>query len=586
MSLQVWLPMTNTFENHGLLGPLTQTKAPSYVNGKLGKALSTGGCKMSASQTASVLNNKAVSICFWVYINAATGSTNGRVMFFGTESMPANNNRKFSLLSYPTVNDLHWSWQNDAASNAFATGVLSGVLPSYQWTHVAVTYENPNGTIYINGVKKTTFTGVSNSATFAYETQVIHNSNNIYYKNDFRIYDHCLSAREVKEISKGLCLHYKLGGVDGYFTGRNLIPKAYRLNDKWSAAGGYAATTTVVADSDARCGYHIESKCTTAGSGPHYPVFGKTSDKIGKTYTWSFEAKCSVAKAAANIGHECGGLAKIALTTEWKKYKYTWKYTDAQYHSFTFYAGFSVGDILYIRDFKIEEGSEATPWTPAPEDNMVLYNTTTEFDTSGYSNNGKIVGGTIVADGTSPRYDVCYKLANNATYINTTLTTAGFTNSYTIAYWAKKASIDGCMAFGFGDGNRLNLYPTNNTICWNTKDGAQNPFKSEGSNIALSKYNDGQWHHYAITGNGSTNTLYIDGVAVGNSTTYKAITGTQLYISGWDTTTKYKWTEGSICDFRMYSTVLSASDIKELYNTPISLTNTGVLMTQGEFKEG
>ena len=141
------------------------------------------------------------------------------------------------------------------------------------------------------------------------------------------------------------------------------------------------------------------------------------------------------------------------------------------------------------------------------------------------------------------------------------------------------------MAFGFADGNRLNLYPTSGTICWNTGDSAQNPFQSGGTNIALSKYNNNQWHHYAITGNGSVTTLYIDGVAVGNAKTYKSISGSQLFISGWSTAAEYKWTGGSISDFRIYATALSAADVKELYNTPISLTNTGVLMTQGEFKE-
>lgn len=148
----------------------------------------------------------------------------------------------------------------------------------------------------------------------------------------------------------------------------NLVPNSYKMNNQWSAAGGFVGTTTVVLDPDALCGYHIEVKCTTAGSGPYYPVFGKTSDKVGKTYTWSFWAKCSANKSSVSVGHECGGVKRIDLTTSWQKYFMTWKYIDAAYSSFIFYATFAVGEILYIRDFKIEEGSIATKWAPAESD--------------------------------------------------------------------------------------------------------------------------------------------------------------------------------------------------------------------------
>lgn len=149
--------------------------------------------------------------------------------------------------------------------------------------------------------------------------------------------------------------------------GRNLVLNSHKLDDKFYGAGGYLGTFTVVSDSEALSKYHVETKCTTAGAGPHYPIFQKTADKIGKTYTWSFWAKCSVAKTGS-VGHESGGQTNISLTTSWKKFSHTWVYADAEYYSFTFYLGFKVGEILYIRDFKIEEGTQATTWTPAPED--------------------------------------------------------------------------------------------------------------------------------------------------------------------------------------------------------------------------
>lgn len=149
--------------------------------------------------------------------------------------------------------------------------------------------------------------------------------------------------------------------------GRNLVLNSHKLDDKFYGAGGYLGTFTVVSDSEALSKYHVETKCTTAGAGSHYPIFQKTADKIGKTYTWSFWAKCSVAKTGS-VGHESGGQTNISLTTSWKKFSHTWAYADTEYYSFTFYLGFKVGEILYIRDFKIEEGTQATTWTPAPED--------------------------------------------------------------------------------------------------------------------------------------------------------------------------------------------------------------------------
>lgn len=148
----------------------------------------------------------------------------------------------------------------------------------------------------------------------------------------------------------------------------NLVPNSHRMNNQWYNAGDYVGTTTVVSDPDALCGYHIEMKCTTGGVGPYFGVFGKTPDKIGKTYTWSFWAKCSVNKTVGTVGHECGGQKSITLTTSWQKYSMTWKYIDYEYSAFVFYNTFYTGEILYIRDFKIEEGSIATKWAPAESD--------------------------------------------------------------------------------------------------------------------------------------------------------------------------------------------------------------------------
>ena len=52
-----------------------------------------------------------------------------------------------------------------------------------------------------------TSTGTCTSTNWAYDTVIARSSSTRYY-NDIRIYNHALSAKEVKEISKGLILQY------------------------------------------------------------------------------------------------------------------------------------------------------------------------------------------------------------------------------------------------------------------------------------------------------------------------------------------------------------------------------------------
>ena len=189
------------------------------------------------------------------------------------------------------------------------------------------------------------------------------------------------------------------------------------------------------------------------------------------------------------------------------------------------------------------------------------------IDSSGYSNHGTKSGNISISSST-PRYSYSTKFDSGA-HINVTLTTGGFGNTYTFSWWGKYSNYSSHMMWGFSNGNRLNLYMSGGNFYWNTGDGNSNPF-----NVSATTYGDNQWHHFAVTGDGATAKLYIDGVFKANAKTYKGITGTTIYMNGWDSGTNYNF-NGQLSDFRLYATCLSADDIKRLYNTPASVSKIG-----------
>ena len=104
-------------------------------------------------------------------------------------------NRKFSLFQYPNPVDLHWSWQNDTANATYTAGVLSNFFTSGGWTHLAVTYQNPNIKIYRNGQLYHSATGVSNSSSFAYLLNAA-KSKSTHRKMEGKLYYHLLPFRK------------------------------------------------------------------------------------------------------------------------------------------------------------------------------------------------------------------------------------------------------------------------------------------------------------------------------------------------------------------------------------------------------
>ena len=94
------------------------------------------------------------------------------------------------ITDYFTFDEWHhvcMTWDGDK-TNAYVDGVLCG---SIQYGGMPSTYDVAD--VLIGGATYTT-------PTFRFNGLM----------NDIRIYDHCLSPLEVKEISKGLVLHYPL----------------------------------------------------------------------------------------------------------------------------------------------------------------------------------------------------------------------------------------------------------------------------------------------------------------------------------------------------------------------------------------
>ena len=672
MSLQVWLPLTKDTRNQGLSNVTVTNNGVTFTNGgKLGeKYFSAGTITIPASSSNSIFNGTHMSFSFWL----KPVGTSGTSVIFGQSNMSVGNNRMYSIFQYPTPNDLHISWQSETSNSTFIGFSISGFFEADKWTHCALVYDGSKLLVYKNGVLNGTYNGVNTRTAFNYDYPI--NGSSIRCLNDFRIYDHCLSPMEVKELSKGLILHYPLNrggfgpsnllkngfgeldrenwGNSNVYTdvpsGHSEIKKSYRDNESvefiplfrnctykftgWIKAAStsgssypslkpYDADKLFISTYNCREGFNLNTMTTlkqqlkagdtkiyvndlsawNANSGHYYDVAAIFSYTDGQGYTWpdgiytrncpafasSTEAKTNLDKTnniitllTAYTGPTMPAGTKVCASTYGSTYFYPWggisnsSITDWTYKEGTFSSeNVRMECAKYIRVYAYSTCYQAgMTLSNLTVDNLM---TNIEYDTSGYCNNGTKTG-TFSWTSDTPKYSVSTQFDSTSTKIQLpVIDFSGMANSYTFAWWQYNIST-GNMPWGFSNGNRLNCYHCS-PLCWNTGDGSSNQFKNNGATIAPTEVQNG-WHHMVVTGDGTATKLYIDGEYKGTAITYKPLTGTQIWISGWDSGTSYTFSGCKECDFRIYATALSADDVKSLYQNCATIDANGTIHGQ------
>lgn len=600
MALQIWLPLDGNLKNYGLLGwqpTLDNGTTATYVNGKIGKALNTGGITMPAEITSQVLNNNTFSYACWFCATGATGSTSERAMIFGNNSMSTLGGRQFSLFQYSTANNLHWSWQNQnngTYSSAYG-GVLENVFPTNVWVHLAVVYNNPSVKIYINGQEKYSGSWISKTDSFNYNTTLIWNSS-YHYLNDVRIYNHALSFKEVSELAKGLFLHYKLSK-----------PLPNLLSKYVSPGQANPGVTTTAGRTNYLEDYGIQIPATD-NADTYFRLFlikqliqnnkytfscVVSGLKKGSYYSFPFFAQNNTAMGVIKLDHN--GLNSYTFTMNSSAQNAV---TDPEgktvYIMFMDDSGRSIASgqqPFQITQMKLEEGDKVTGWIPNETDALYSamgYNSNIELDCApaGNTYDGTIVG-TITAAADSPKYETSYYF-DGTSAINTSnpFGSNDLIKNFSISLWIKRNPLDGKTHHFYCGNMDLYLYTNDKLrIQWNhaADDLSYNNTNTWDTGEIIP---ENQWTQIAFTFNAGIIDLYINGKYV--KTSNRSGTGTN--IRGYRGNCIGSYTNlsnpfiGNISDIRVYCTTLSAADIKELYNTAAQIDKDGNIYTY-EYKE-
>jgi hypothetical protein len=572
MGLKVWLPLNGTLDNKGLSDiTVTNNGATVSTAGKIGSCYQFGQNKTVTGVLD--INETPVSAAVWMYLDSFQG-TYDYILSLNNSGGYADQCIAITLESDTKI--------------VFCVGGVSTLkytCPSTlvgRWVHIAITHDGSTIRGYVDGVEVCSLNS-STSLKRSNLTIGCRNGSTTYYTNcklnDVRIYDHCLSAKEVREISQGLILHY---GLD--IEPKNLVPFLL-TTENYTQSNHQSRTSSTISDFV----YHVDGLQSETSQDTSYKILSTNYVTLPSNTTVYLSFHCKgknsinlffgtsgysaitrlidssnntyFPKTQVNIGTEFDGRVVLAITTgSSTQYKIQIGMDTPNLYG--------IGSYIEYKDIMI---STEIPRNYVPYIGDVI----TVYDSSGYRNDG-IVNGTITPVDDSPRY-VGSTSFNGTSYIQLT---SPSTEVRTVAFWAKWNSIPSGQSVVFVDQKSkigFGLMSTGILCSTNSVNTKTFPKTSIVAN---------QWYHFAIVNTSSTPTattrdLYINGVKQTPTTSTTNWTYALDYLQVGKRSTTSDGFAGNLSDFRMYTTAMSAEDIMDLYSTSAYIHNTGTMSCFG-----
>ena len=554
MSLQVWLPLNGDLHDQGLSNiTVTNSNATIDNSGKIGKCYDFNGSnsKLIGTLPSTVIDNTTPigSIAFWVRFDSFPNSSSWyNLVSIGSGEGYAT-----------TVFGIFMEYSNyiNISINGSTSGenIYTHSLSTNTWYHLCTTYDGTTVKLYINGSEVLSKTATKRTRTSA--SNIFIGGTNSYWLdgkiNDVRIYNHSLSAEEVYQISKGLVLHCTLS--DPYVEGTT------NLSNQGGCSGWNNSGTALRNSNDTTIPNTPETKCvsiTQTSDGQSAIMFGTTNQNVpSKTLTasvwfwWTGNYDGSSVTPYIRSSSNDANLGNLEYNsnsnfTTWPKntwIKLTKTFTTDSSITTVYFCAYTSKTYqeFAFSGWQIEEKDHATPYINGTRSQGIVY------DSSGYCYNGSI-GGTLEINNNTPRYNYCTNLKTLNDYIELPTSITPSLTTCSVSFWIL---IDGKGQSGwvpFGGQTEYEYFMATSGgtgAFYHSNIGSATKTIYRDGIVATNPLNDGKWHHYVMTG-------------------LDLHTWTKLYFNNYYHSTWHF--RGKISDLRIYNTILTQTDITNLYS--------------------